>query len=182
VHLATHAYFASGDCAWSLGGPRAPRAALTDHDSLGLVGDNPLLLSGLALAGANHREEAGPEEEDGILTGEEIASLDLTGTQWVVLSACETGVGTVQDGEGILGLRRAFETAGAQTLIMSLWPVEDESARQWMRALYSERLAGQSTAESVRGAERAILDARRTTGKSTHPFFWGGFIAAGDWH
>lgn len=182
VHLATHAYFASGDCAWSLGGPRAPRAALTDHDSLGLVGDNPLLLSGLALAGANHREEAGPEQEDGILTGEEIASLDLTGTQWVVLSACETGVGTVQDGEGILGLRRAFETAGAQTLIMSLWPVEDESARQWMRALYSERLAGQSTAESVRGAERAILDARRTTGKSTHPFFWGGFIAAGDWH
>jgi CHAT domain-containing protein len=148
---------------------------------LGLVGDNPLLLSGLALAGANLRKQARPGQDDGILTGEEIASLDFTGTEWVVLSACDTGVGKVQNGEGILGLRRAFETAGAQTLIMSLWSVEDEATRQWMRALYSDRLSGKSTAESVRGADRAILEARRRAGRSTRPFFWGGFVAAGSW-
>jgi tetratricopeptide (TPR) repeat protein len=147
-----------------------------------LAGENPLLLSGLALAGANHREAAGPEEEDGILTAEEIAALDLSGVEWAVLSACDTGVGEIQAGEGVFGLRRAFQVAGARTLIMSLWSVEDESAREWMRALYEARLeAGMSTAEAVRHASLAVLRARRARGESDHPFYWAGFVAAGDW-
>ena len=81
------------------------------------VAENPLLLAGFALAGANRRQAAGVEDEDGILTAEEIASLDLSGVEWAVLSACDTGVGEVRAGEGVFGLRRAFQVAGAQTVI-----------------------------------------------------------------
>ena len=147
-----------------------------------VTGDNPLLLSGLALAGANHRQSAGPDEEDGILTAEEIASLDLSGVEWAVLSACETGVGDVRAGEGVFGLRRAFQVAGAGTLIMSLWSVEDEPAREWMKALYEGRLArGLDTAAAVRAASLQVLNDRRRKHESTHPFYWAGFVAAGDW-
>ena len=99
-----------------------------------------------------------------------------------MLSACDTGVGTIQAGEGVFGLRRAFQVAGVGTLIMSLWSVEDESAREWMQALYEGRLQkGFDTAEAVRAASLAVLNARRERGESTHPFYWAGFVAAGDW-
>jgi CHAT domain-containing protein len=140
------------------------------------------LLSGLAFAGANHRDAAGAQEEDGILTAEEIATLDLSRVRWAVLSACDTGKGEIAAGEGVLGLRRAFEVAGAGTLVMSLWSIEDRAARLWMRALYEGRLTrGLSTAEAVRGASVNVLRARRASGASSHPFYWAGFVAAGDW-
>jgi CHAT domain-containing protein len=101
--------------------------------------------------------------------------------EWVVLSACETGLGDVRPREGLLGLRRAFQVAGAGTLIMSLWSVQDEAALSWMRELYAARAAGLSTADSVRRADVEVLKARRTAGRSTHPFYWGAFVAAGDW-
>jgi CHAT domain-containing protein len=161
--MATHGFFAEG-CA-----PSAARS--------------PLLLSGLALAGANRRGELKPEdeEEDGILTAEEITSLDLSKADWVVLSACETGLGKLEAGEGVLGLRRAFQVAGVGTVIMSLWPVEDVSTRAWMKHLYEERLAGASTSEAVRGASLKVIAERRKAGKSVHPSTWGAFVAAGDW-
>jgi CHAT domain-containing protein len=173
LHLATHGFFLGGDCARSLPGD--------DADATGLAAENPLLLSGLALAGANLREHAGPDEEDGILTAEEIASLDLSGVEWAVLSACDTGVGEVRAGEGVFGLRRAFQVAGARTLIMSLWPVEDEATRAWMRELYTKRFVnGMTTIDSVHEASLALLEQRREAGLSTHPFYWAGFIASGD--
>jgi CHAT domain-containing protein len=136
----------------------------------------------LALAGANRRQYASVAEEDGILTAEEIAGLDLAGVEWAVLSACGTGLGEVKTGEGVLGLRRAFQVAGAATLIMSLWSVEDQAARRWMRALYEARhVRGMSTAESVREASLEVLRERRSKGESTHPLFWGAFVATGDW-
>jgi CHAT domain-containing protein len=145
-------------------------------------GENPLLLSGLALAGANHRQAAGPDEEDGILTAEEIAALDLSGVEWAVLSACDTGVGEVKAGEGVLGLRRAFQVAGVQTLITSLWPVEDRVARDWMGQLYRARLVlGLTTIDAVHQANLKTLRQRRAKGLTTHPFYWAGFVAAGDW-
>jgi CHAT domain-containing protein len=177
VHLATHGFFAQDRCASSLDQAH-------DSDSTpGQGGASPLLLSGLALAGANRRGDLQTvkKEEDGILTAEEIASMDLTGVEWVVLSACETGVGKVQSGEGVLGLRRAFETAGAGTLIMSLWQVEDEATREWMGHLYRERLQGRTTAASVRSAGMAMIRERREAGVPTHPFSWGAFVAAGGW-
>ncbi len=84
-------------------------------------------------------------------------------------------------GEGILGLRRTFTIAGARTLLMSLWPVTDHDAREWIEELYRARLRGRSTAEAVRDGSLAILNSRRRAGVSAHPFFWGAFVAAGDW-
>ena len=133
-------------------------------------------------AGANQRQSARANQDDGILTAEEAAALDLGHTEWVVLSGCDTGVGDVKAGEGVLGLRRAFQEAGARTLIASLWPVDDNEAREWMGALYRARFHdGKGTAESVREADVSQLRARRKAAKSTHPFYWAEFVAVGDW-
>jgi CHAT domain-containing protein len=180
LHLATHGFFLSGSCSNGPRGTRAVGGLSKRRDTPPL--DNPLLLSGLALAGANRRAAAGPEEDDGILTAEEVASLNLGGVEWAVLSACDTGVGEIKAGEGVFGLRRAFQVAGARTVIMSLWSVEDEATREWMRALYINRLERKlSTADAVHQASVTVLRARRAAKQSTHPFFWAGFVAAGDW-
>jgi len=166
VHFATHAFFLAEGC--------DPKT-ITD-------GQNPLLFSGLALAGANRRADAPADGDDGILTAEEIAGLNLRGTEWVVLSGCDTAAGDIRIGEGVLGLRRAFQLAGARTVIMSLWSVEDEAARTWMTQLYRERLAAhRSTVDAVTAADLAVLRARRAKGQSTHPFYWAAFVAVGDW-
>jgi CHAT domain-containing protein/tetratricopeptide (TPR) repeat protein len=187
VHLATHGFFAQDKCpsapGSTAGAAGAGWRAVTASAASAPAGENPLLLSGLALAGANLRDEKREDGdgEDGVLTAEEIASLDLSGVEWVVLSACETGIGSVEAGEGVLGLRRSFEMAGAGSLIMSLWSVQDTAAREWMHALYSARFAGQSTAAAVRRASLTMIEARRRLHRSTHPFYWGAFVAAGDW-
>jgi CHAT domain-containing protein len=183
VHLATHGFVLGTDCV--PGGPRtrsvgglAKRTSARDRR----VVENPLLLSGLAFAGANERRNLKPDQDDGILTAEEIAGLNLQGTEWAVLSACDTGLGEIKAGEGVFGLRRAFQIAGARTVIMSLWSVEDRSAMEWMRALYEGRLQkGLDTAEAVREASLTVLRQRRAKGLSTHPFYWAGFVASGDW-
>ena len=199
LHLATHGFFLGGDCdavadgTRSVGGlaprkksPSADQKAtpmvLTPRNKISTPAENPLLLSGLALAGANRRAAAKTDEEDGILTAEEVASLDLSGVEWAVLSACDTGLGEIKAGEGVFGLRRAFQIAGAHTVIMSLWSVEDRAAMTWMRALYEGRLARKlDTAAAVREASLAVLKQRRARGQSTHPFYWAGFVASGDW-
>ena len=180
LHFATHGFFLGGLCASALDRPADSRT----HDvaAAGSVGENPLLLAGFALTGANRRHAAGVEDEDGILTAEEIASLDLSAVEWAVLSACDTGVGEVRAGEGVFGLRRAFHVAGAQTVIMSLWPVDDEDALRWMTSVYERRFhRGAGTMEAVREASLEQLRRRRRAGVSTHPFYWAAFIAAGDW-
>ena len=192
LHLATHGFFLdANECAgWKPGvrGVARPRgiggvqAARPSRARTAGRQGGPLLLSGLALAGANLRAAAKPDEEDGILTAQEVASLDLSGVEWVVLSACDTGLGHLQSGEGVLGLRRAFQIAGASTVIMSLWEVEDRAARRWMSALYEARLKGHAaTADAVRQASLAVLRERRAQARSTHPYYWAAFVAAGDW-
>jgi CHAT domain-containing protein len=144
--------------------------------------DNPLLRSGLALAGANRRDEAGEGAEDGILTADEVAAMDLGGVEWAVLSACDTGIGETRAGEGIFGLRRAFLVAGARTVLTSLWTIRDEVVRAWSGALYHSRFHdGLDTAAAVQRADRRLLETRRAAGESTHPFFWAAFVAAGEW-
>lgn len=169
IHLATHGFFLANSCSGTGIGDSRWR--------------NPLVLSGLALAGANLWGSAEPGQEDGILTAEEVAALDLSGVEWAVLSACDTGLGAEgARGEGVFGLQRAFTLAGARTVIMSLWSVRDDAAREWMEALYQARwIENRDTACSVRGATLAILNARRQDGLSLHPYFWAGFTAAGDW-
>jgi CHAT domain-containing protein len=184
LHLATHGFFLGGPCEPAGGSTRGIGATvpLADRPPPKPQETSPIQLSGLALAGANERAFAGPDDEDGILTAEEIASLDLAGTDWAVLSACDTGQGRIQVGEGVLGLRRAFQAAGARTVIMSLWSVDDESTRQWMKALYENRVRKNlDTANAVREADLHILRARRAQALSTDPFYWAAFVATGDW-
>jgi CHAT domain-containing protein/tetratricopeptide (TPR) repeat protein len=182
LHLATHGFFLGGDCA-SVAGARGIGALVAARRSTTPWGsETPLLLSGLVLAGANNRARAGLNEDDGILTAEEVAGLNLSGTEWAVLSACDTGLGAIQAGEGVFGLRRAFQLAGVRTVIMSLWAVDDLATRTWMADLYRARLQDQlDTAASMRMAALSLLTERRAKGLSTHPFFWAAFVAAGDW-
>jgi CHAT domain-containing protein len=99
-----------------------------------------------------------------------------------VLSACDTALGELRAGEGVFGLRRAFQLAGARTVIMSVWPVDDEVTRAWMAALYRSRFTDHmDTAKSVQHASLELLRQRRKSGGSAHPLYWGGFIAAGGW-
>jgi CHAT domain-containing protein/tetratricopeptide (TPR) repeat protein len=194
VHFATHGFFLDARCEPVPAGVRAvggltsasppstpPATRPAPAGAAAARVENPLRLSGLALAGANRRV-AGTERDDGILTAEEIAGLDLHGTEWAVLSACDTGLGEIRAGEGVFGLRRAFQIAGARTVIMSLWSVDDAATRAWMRTLYAGRFQrGLDTASAVRDASLSALRERRARRQVTHPFYWAAFVAAGDW-
>ncbi len=151
---------------------------------------NPLLASGLVLAKpADARRRAWPadtyatgdEEHDGLLTAEEIASLDLADTEWVVLGACGSGLGSLRPGEGLFGLRRAFELAGAQSVVMALWRVGDRPAADLMTRVHELHWNGKSTVDAVRGAALERLEEQRRRFGRVHPAAWGGIITEGDW-
>lgn len=139
-------------------------------------GENPLVRSGLALAGANRRE-LNPNEDDGILTAMEASGLDLWGTKLVVLSACDTGIGEVKNGEGVYGLRRAFTLAGTESLVMSLWAVSDYATRELMTDYYKNLKNGIGRGESLRQVKLSMM---KKKGRE-HPFYWAGFIQSGEW-
>lgn len=182
VHLATHGFFLGSPCVPAPGNTRGVGGLASALSFPSVVADSPLLLAGLAFAGANTRPATRDGQHDGILTGEEVAALNLQGTEWAVLSACDTGLGEIRTSEGVFGLRRAFQIAGARTVIMSLWSVDDDATRLWMRALYEGRLQKRlSTADAIQQASLTALRDRRAHGQSTHPFYWAGFVAAGDW-
>jgi CHAT domain-containing protein/tetratricopeptide (TPR) repeat protein len=201
LHIATHGFFlpdqkrdeASEANARGLGLGNAPAAAR---------GENPLLRSGLALAGANERGSGGTAAgaEDGVLTAYEAAGLDLWGTRLVVLSACETGIGQVQNGDGVYGLRRALVLAGSEAQVMSLWQVSDDATRDLMIAYYRLLQDGAGRGEALRRVQLAMLaggqragdgqnkrglDVRpggnRAGGNWSHPFYWAAFIGSGAW-
>jgi CHAT domain-containing protein len=136
--------------------------------------ENPLLRSGLALAGANRSHDP---RDDGILTALEASSLNLWGTKLVTLSACDTGVGEVRNGEGVYGLRRAFVLAGAETLVTSLWPISDYVAREMMISYYTGLRDGLGRGEALRHAKLAML----TRKSRQHPFYWASFVQSGEW-
>jgi CHAT domain-containing protein len=138
---------------------------------------DPLLRSGLALAGANTwmREEQLPDSaENGILTAVDVANMDLQGTELVVLSACQTGLGDVHDGEGVFGLRRAFVIAGAKRLVMSLWRVPDQQTQELMSLFYEALRRGIPCHDALHEAQQCLKQTH------THPFYWGAFICQGD--
>jgi CHAT domain-containing protein len=152
LHVATHAFLLDRNC-----------------------GDgNPLLHSGLVFAGINR------DWSTSILTAQQIASLDLSSVEWAVLSACNTGGGELRDGEGVLGLERAFRIAGVRTVVMTLWPVDDEITARFMHLLYTQRLVHHSTAAtSLWQSSHQLLVQRRAAGQSTHPWYWAGFVSSG---
>jgi CHAT domain-containing protein/tetratricopeptide (TPR) repeat protein len=154
VHLATHGFF-------------LPEQTETSE------AENPLLRSGLALAGANQRRSG---EDDGLLSALEVAGLDFADTELAVLSACETGVGKVQNGEGVYGLRRALTLAGVRTQVASLWRIDDAATSDLMVDFYERLKTGAGRGEALRGAQLKML---RNPARA-HPMYWAAFVVIGD--
>ena len=179
LHLATHGFFLPDPRTAKRGPAAMTMTAGRDGTSLfHVVPENPLLRSGLALAGANRARRGlplPPAAGNGVLLALDVLGLDLPGTELVVLSACETGLGDIRATEGVYGLRRTFLLAGARTLITSLWSVPDRATRMLMIELYKQILAGQPRSAALRSAQQWI----RSNPQTSHPFYWGAFICVG---
>jgi CHAT domain-containing protein len=152
---------------------------------------NPLVRSGLILAGANLQDVRQNQGEDGVLTALEVSGLDLRGTSLVVMSACDTGKGEVQNGEGVYGLRRAFTLAGAASQLFSLWPVNDWATQALLTRYYDYILEGRGRSDAWRQTQldmlRGNLDGaidpqgRQTITDTAHPNYWAAFVPSGNW-
>jgi CHAT domain-containing protein len=172
LHIATHGFFLEEPAS----GTAPTTAPASGTRAIGATAklENPLLRSGLALAGANLNASA---HDGGILTALEASSLNLWGTKLVTLSACETGMGDVKSAEGVYGLRRSIFLAGAETLVMSFWAVSDRITREMMTTYYTGLKDGLGRGDALRRAQLEMLkhESRK------HPFYWASFIQAGDW-
>ena len=175
-----------------------------DHGPIRGGGRNPLALSGIVLSGANQgalRDRGRvPLDDDSVLTGEEVVQLDLSETELVVLSACETGLGDTAGGEGVFGLQRSFEMAGASTCVASLWQVPDRATQLLMSRFYENlwnkqmsklealreaqlwlRREATTNPEIVRGDRTLVADSQLATSGRLPPFYWAAFSLSGDW-
>lgn len=181
VHVATHG-FSHEDLLAGLYVRQVETAFTADTERQLSVGHDPMLLSGLAMAGANPR--VGAADDDGILTALEASYLDLDGVDLVILSACETARGIAQSGEGVQGLVSAFQMAGARGVIATLWRVDDEGTRRLMGDLYERMLrrsGGRAPAEALREAAIALRDWKDSSGRARFaaPRYWAAFAAYG---
>ncbi len=171
IHIATHGFFLQEE--------ERLKKRLLSLNRGGVMstpppGDNPLLRAGLAFAGINSNAPFLGEldtDNDGVLTAMEVLSLDLAGTQLVVLSACETGVGEIHAGEGVYGLRRAFQEAGVKSVVNSLWPVSDEGTRRLMTEFYTHLFKGIPARKALKEAQLAMLQT-----EWNHPYYWAPFV------
>jgi CHAT domain-containing protein len=170
LHIATHGFFTE------LSPEKGGRTSWVPGEMKSLS-TNPMMSSGLLFAGVaatlESKNKIATELDNSILTSFEAMNLELDKTELVVLSACETGLGTIIDGEGVYGLQRAFSVAGAKCIIMSLWKVSDAVTEELMLAFYKEWLGGKSKQVAFRDAVKAIRL------KYPQPYFWGGFILLG---
>lgn len=194
LHIATHGFFLPDQSASESADTRAfSHGQGVERAQEKKEQENPLLRSGIVLAGVNQQQSG--SGEDGVLTALEASGLDLWGTQLVVLSACETGLGEVRNGQGVYGLRRALLLAGSETQVMSLWSVSDEATRDLMVGFYRRLQAGEGRAEALRNVQLEMLGANipeQSSGPAGtrtptpaprygHPYFWAPFIESGAW-
>ncbi len=167
LHFATHGFFfPNPEKKWNTGHQEEPVFKMSDH---------PMIRSGLILAGGNHAWKYGKPalegKEDGILTAYEISQMNLSNTELVVLSACETGLGDIQGNEGVYGLQRAFKIAGAKYLIMSLWQVPDNQTSLLMTTFYKKWLEEKLTIPNAfHAAQKELRD------NGLDPYHWAGFV------
>ena len=165
LHIATHGFF------------QTTEASDLDPQT---YQDNPLLLSGLVLAGFRREQSGNTKDdiiEDGILTAQEVSALNLFNTKLVVLSACDTGLGELDAGEGLYSLRRALVIAGAESQVISLWKVADDATKDLMVAYYDKLLANQGRSEALRQTQLEMLNSQ----DYSHPYYWAAFIPSGNW-
>jgi CHAT domain-containing protein len=168
MHIATHGYFLKdSDNGGNAFGVNAENAA-----------NNPLLRSGLMLANASktvsgHTQTNLESNDNGILTAYEAMNLDLENTNLIVLSACETGLGDVKNGEGVYGLQRAFLVAGADAMIMSLWKVDDAATQQLMTNFYTNWIKLGNKQKAFKQAQLQLMT------KFKEPYYWGAFVMMG---
>lgn len=198
LHIATHGFFLADIKDGDGKGRELKQVSFAAEQPANQRVENPLLRSGLALAGANRLKSG---DDDGILTAMEAAGLDLWGTKLVVLSACETGLGDVQNGEGVYGLRRALVLAGSETQVMSLWPVSDKATRDLMIEYYRALQNGEGRTAALRNVQLKMLNRQKQEGAPargqgvkknadktsppppsySHPYYWASFIQSGEW-
>nr|WP_225225474.1 CHAT domain-containing protein [Komarekiella delphini-convector] len=166
LHIATHGFFFEDS-------PSFTQSNITST----INNENPLLRSGLALAGFNTRQSG---SEDGVLTALEVTGLDLRGTRLVVLSACDTGFGNVLNGEGVYGLRRAFVIAGTESQMVSLWKVNDKASADLMSKYYQLLQKGRDRSEALRQVQLEMMRNPQDP-EYPNPYYWSAFILSGDW-
>ena len=187
LHLATHGFFLKDQDLDNI----PPDSTARGFDSFSIPVkrkgvkvriENPMLRSGFALAGANKSLQVMDEQmDDGIVTSEEILGLRLRGTDMVVLSACDTGLGDVSTGEGVFGLRRAFAQAGAKSLIMSMWSVPDKETRELMIEFYKNiKSSKMNRCQALRQAALKEMKIVKKRYGQAYPICWGGFVMVGD--
>ena len=172
LHIATHGFFLKAE-------ERLKNRLLSvqrgGKQKIPPPGDNPLLRAGLAFAGVNKNAQFLGDidtDNDGVLTALEVLGINFSGTRLVVLSACETGVGEIHAGEGVYGLRRAFQEAGAESVVSTLWPVSDEGTRRLMTNFYDQLLKGNHPRKALKESQLSLISSEDWN----HPYFWSSFV------
>jgi len=176
LHLATHAYF-QPDLPEAERNKDPQQQRSKNQGPAALSEENPLLRSGIVLAGAN-QPEADPSD-DGYLSALEVARLNWKGTELVVISACESGKGDIQAGEGVYGLKRAIAVAGARSSLLSFWKVDDKATAAFMKSFYSKLKGGLGRADALTATQQEFRQSSNATW--SHPYVWAAFQLSGDW-
>jgi CHAT domain-containing protein len=175
AHLATHGFSLDETCA----NPGSRGVTLDRAQPRNAAAVQESTLSGLAFSGASI---APGSPALGVLSAGELGTLDLSHMDWIALSACDSGLGPIGRNEGVFGMRRALRMAGARTVVMSLWQVDDAATADLMQNLYRARFVEHADVpDAMATAMRAVIAARRAKGESDHPYYWAAFISEGGW-
>lgn len=172
LHLSTHGFFLSDQ--------QIKRTQSLFEQPVGL--EDPMLRSGLFLAGADRVLAGEPplaDADNGVLTAYEAATLNLQGTELVVLSACETGLGQTQGGEGVFGLRRALQEGGAESVLMSMWSVPDHETQELMTLFYQKWIGGKEKHEALREVQNELRGRVKARYGGDLAYYWGAFVLVG---